>query len=68
MRAEEETRKAIDLANNAWQLSLARSQMRQIRKLLHESTRNVTWTKPLTAPAFVVAGLFAALFVVMLWK
>ncbi|HVW06169.1 MAG TPA: hypothetical protein VHB78_14255 [Vicinamibacterales bacterium] len=67
-RAEEETLKAVDLAKNAWQLSLARTQLRQIRKLLHEGTRTVTWNKPLTAPTLALAGLLALITIVMVWK
>jgi len=32
-KAEEETRKAVDLAGNAWELSLARKQLAEIRRL-----------------------------------
>jgi hypothetical protein len=67
-RAEEETRKAADLATNRIQLALARQQMREIRTLQHTSVRNVAWTKPLTTPALVLALLFAAVFVVMSWQ
>jgi hypothetical protein len=67
-RAEEETRKAIDLAVNAWQLSIARTQLRQIRKLLHEGTRTVTWTKSLTAPALTLVGLLVLVAIGMVWR
>src|SRR5690349_10366895 len=67
-RAEEETRKAADLATNRVQLALARQQMREIRSQLHTSVRNVAWTKPLTPPALVLGLLLAAIFVLMLWK
>src|SRR5262245_65433257 len=56
-RAEEETLKAIELARNPWELSLARNQLRIVRTLLHEGTRTVTWTKPLTAPVLVLVAL-----------
>ena len=67
-RAEEETVKAANLAQNAWQLSLARKQLQEIRKLKHESVRNVDWTKPLTVPALVFSAMMVALFVAMTWK
>jgi hypothetical protein len=67
-RAEEETLKALDLAENAWQLSLARKQLQEIRRLIHESTRNITWTKPLTMPALVLSAMMALLFVAMAWR
>src|SRR5439155_18638556 len=67
-RAEQETRRAADLAENPFQLALARRQMKEIRSLLHTSVRNVEWTKPLTTPALVFAGMIAAMFVIMLWR
>jgi len=66
-RAEEETRKAADLATNRVQLALARQQMKEIRSLLHTSVRNVQWTKPLTVPALVLGLMFVATCVVMMW-
>lgn len=66
--AEAETLKAVDLAQDPWQLSVARKQLQEIRKLKHESVRNVNWTKPLTAPALVLSLMFVALFAVMMWK
>jgi tetratricopeptide (TPR) repeat protein len=67
-RAEEETRKAADVATNRMQLALARQQMREIRTLQHTSVRNVSWTKPLTTPALVLALMFAAVCVLMSWQ
>lgn len=66
--AEEETRKAAELATNRMQLALARQQMREIRTLKHTSVRNVAWTKPLTTPVLVLALMFVAVFVVMSWR
>jgi hypothetical protein len=67
-RAEDETVRAANLAANPFQLALARKQLQEIRKLQHESVRNVVFDKPLTAPALVFAAMMAAIFVVMLWK
>lgn len=67
-RAEEETRKALDLAQNPWQLSLARKQLQEVRRLSRESIRNVTWNKPLTAPAVVLSIMMLLLFAAMIWK
>ena len=67
-KAEDETLKAVELAQNAWQLSLARKQLQEIRKLRHESVRNVNWNKPLTAPALVFSAMMLLIFVVMMWK
>src|SRR5262245_52714646 len=51
VRAEEETRKAIELAENPWQLGIARRQLQEIRRLNREGGRHVNWTKPLAPPA-----------------
>ena len=67
-RAEEETLKAVDLARNPWQLSLARKQLQEIRTLSRDSIRNVTWNKPLAAPALVFSLMMLLLFVAMTWK
>ena len=66
-RAAHETRRAAHLASNPFQLAMARKQMKEIRELQHSSIRNVEWTKPLTAPVLALAGMIAAVFVVMLW-
>jgi tetratricopeptide (TPR) repeat protein len=67
-KAEEETRRAAELAGNPVQLALARKQAQEIRTLKHACVRNVHWTKPLTIPAIVLSFGIAAIFVVMLWK
>src|SRR5438874_4789298 len=67
-RAEEETRRAADLAASPFQLAIARQQMKEIRALQHTSIRNVEWTKPLTVPAIVLSAMLALIFVVMMWK
>lgn len=67
-KAESETRKAADLAQNPLQLAIARKQMKEIRQLQHGSVRNVHWTKPLTTPAIVFSLMIVAMFVVMMWK
>jgi len=67
-RAEEETRRAADLATNPFQLAMARQQMKEIRTLLHTSVRNVEWTKPLTVPALVLSAMLVVMFVAMMWK
>jgi hypothetical protein len=65
--AERETAKAVDLATNAWHLALARKQLQEIRRLSRESTRNVTWDKPLTVPTAVLSAMILLMFVVMTW-
>ena len=66
-KAEEETRRAADLAANPFQLMVARKQMKEIRELKHSCIRNVEWNKPLLAPALALAGMMALVFVVMMW-
>jgi len=66
-KAEEHTLKALNLASNSWQLSIARKQLQEIRTLKQSCVRNVEWTKPLTAPALVVSAMLLAVFVLMMW-
>jgi len=68
IRAEEETLKAVELAGNPWQLSVARKQLQDIRTLARNSARNVAWTKPLTAPALVLSAMMLIVFMVMAWR
>jgi hypothetical protein len=63
--AEKETLKAVELAQNTWQLSLARRQLQEIRALSRASLRNVTWDKPLTIPALLLSALVILMFVAM---
>jgi tetratricopeptide (TPR) repeat protein len=66
-KAETETISALNLATNAWQLTIARKQLQDIRTLKHACVRNVEWSKPLTAPALVLTAMLLAIFAVMLW-
>jgi len=65
--AEKETLKAMDLARNNWQFALARRQLQEIRRLIRDGTRNVTWDKPLTAPVLVLSAMIALASVAMWW-
>ncbi len=66
--AEREATRAVELAENAWQLTLARKQLQEIRKLNRDSTRNIPWSKPLTTPTLVLSAMFLAVAVAMMWK
>jgi hypothetical protein len=66
--AEKETAKALDLAVNGWQVSIARKQLQEIRALNRDSIRNVTWDKPLTRPALTFVAMMVLTFVGMAWK
>jgi hypothetical protein len=59
IRAEQETVKALELAGNAWELSLARKQLQEIRRLIREGTQKPEWTKPLAKPAVVLMAMMA---------
>jgi hypothetical protein len=56
----------VDLAANGWELSLARKQLAEIRRLKREGTQKPAWTRPLTVPtvmlvlAIVIAGILLA--------
>ena len=67
-RAEDETVKALNLAGNPWQFSVARKQLQEIRRLKRESIRNITWSKPLAVPVAVFSLMMLLLFVTMTWK
>lgn len=56
-RAEVETVKALNLAENAWEVSLARKQLAEIRRLRREGTQRPAWTKGLTAPSLALLGM-----------
>jgi hypothetical protein len=57
VRAEEETVKALKLARNAWEVSMARRQLQQIRYLIREGSQKPTWKTPLINPAVALALL-----------
>jgi hypothetical protein len=59
IKAEQECLKAMDLAGNAWELSIARTQLGEIRKLMREGTQKPEWTKPLKTPALALLAMFA---------
>jgi len=66
--AEQETLRALELANNAWEASLARKQLQEIRRLMREGTQKPAWTKPLAAPAFCFLLLAVALSLVVVLR
>ncbi len=67
-RAEEETLRAMNLAGNGWELSVARRQLQEVRRLMREGTQKPAWTKPLLAPALALLALFAALCLTMVLR
>jgi tetratricopeptide (TPR) repeat protein len=67
-KSEAETLKALELANDRWQMSIARKQLQEIRTLKQGCVRNVEWTKPLKGPALVLVAMIVVTFVVMMWS
>jgi hypothetical protein len=57
-RAEEQTSKAIELAGNGWELSMARKQSQEIRRLIREGTQKPEWNKPLWRPSLILVAMF----------
>ena len=68
LRAEEETLKAVNLAGNAWELSLARKQLQEIRRLKREGTQKPAWTKPLTVPIVMLVLMTVVSGILLAWK
>jgi hypothetical protein len=66
-RAEEETLKAVNLAQNAWELSLARKQLQEIRRLIREGTQKPTWSKSLKRPSLLFALVTIAMCLARVW-
>jgi hypothetical protein len=55
-RAEEETLRALELANNGWELSLARLQLKEIRRLLRKGNERPAMTASWRRPALLAGG------------
>lgn len=60
-KAEEETVKALNLAQNGWELSLARKQLQEIRRLTREGTQKPQWTKSLKRPVLLMCFMASVL-------
>ena len=67
-RAEEETKRALDLAMSPWELSVARKQLAEIRKLKREGTQKPAWTRSLTSPSVMLVLMVVASVVLLLWR
>jgi hypothetical protein len=68
-RAEQETLKALQLAGNAWELSLARKQLQTIRELMRAGTQKPEWNKPLRTPSMLLMALMVLLSLVrVIWR
>jgi len=68
-KAEEETLKAVDLAGNGWELSMARKQLQEIRRLHREGTQKPEWNKSLKTPSFALLAVTVVLFAIaVVWR
>jgi tetratricopeptide (TPR) repeat protein len=67
-RAEEETLKAVNMAGNAWELSLARKQLAEIRRLKREGTQKPAWTKSLNVPVVMLVLMTVISGILIAWK
>jgi hypothetical protein len=67
-KAEEEALKALELATNAWEISLARKLLHEIRALHRNGTQKPEWTKSLKPPAFCLAGMMVLASIMVYWK
>ncbi len=68
-RADAETARALELAGTSWELSIARRQLSEIRRLRREGTQKPTWSKSLKVPAIGFLVLLMAIsWFFMAWK
>jgi hypothetical protein len=68
IKAEAETLKALELAANAWEISLARKLLHEIRSLHRSGTQKPEWTKPLKTPALTLVAMFVVFSLMVYWK
>src|SRR6184192_3366197 len=67
-KAETETIKAMELAETAWEQSLAHKQLLEIRRLMRDGTQKPEWTKSLKPPAIMLALMTVILSMVVIWR
>ena len=68
IRAEQESLEAVELAGNTWELSLARQQLQEIRKLMRDGTQKPEWTKSLKLPSLCLLAMAIFLCLAVHWK
>ena len=68
VKAEAETMRAVDLAANAFELSLARKQLQEIRRLHREGTQKPEWTKSLGKPTVLFLVFTILLCILGTWR
>jgi hypothetical protein len=57
IKAETETLKALDLAQNGWEYSLARKQLQEIRAMMRAGTQKPEWSKSLRIPLLLFVAM-----------
>ena len=67
IQAEQDTIRALALATNGWEMSLARKQLQEIRRLMRDGTQKPEWKKSLRGPVVLLAIMTMVLFLVN-WK
>jgi tetratricopeptide (TPR) repeat protein len=68
-RAEEETLSALNLAQNHWELAVARRQLSEIRKMRRKGLERPKWTQSLRVPAITFLLLLVGIsFLSLVWK
>src|SRR5439155_8535874 len=67
-KAEVETIKAMDLAETAWEQSLAHKQLLEIRRLMRDGTQKPEWTKSLKTPAITLMLMTVILSMAVIWR
>jgi tetratricopeptide (TPR) repeat protein len=68
IKAERESVKALELAGNQWEYSLARQQLQEIRTLKRSGTQKPEWTKSLRLPFLALVALTLVFSLVVHWK
>jgi hypothetical protein len=67
-RAEELSLAAVNLATNGWQLSLARKQLNEVRRLKRNCARNLSWKMPIVGPLLAFAGTLLLVAAAFTWR
>ena len=67
-RAEEEAKKALEIARNNWEMSMARRLLQEVRTLNRAGTRHIVSTKPLAGPVSVLLAMMVIATLVMIWR
>jgi hypothetical protein len=68
VKAERETLKALELATNPWEYTVARGQLQEIRKLMRDGTQKPEWTKSLKNPALCLLAMTIIFSLAVYWK